>query len=476
MTINWKKIRNIVIYISVAIMICILCSSNPFSKDTTNTDSDVFMYIANRMHNGELPYKDFFDHKGPMIYFINSIGLMLNFANIEGIWILQCIAIFITILFTHKIIKEKFELNDIETIILTLLINSNIVFFIEKGNLTEVYALPMITVALYCMLKEKTKGFLIGVLLALVVALRINMIALWIVYYIYLMIKSIKEKQINPLLKKIGWSLLGFCSVIGAVTIYLLANHILLDCIEQYIIFNLKYAVSSNYSLIVIIKYFMIKSNFLLYILILISDIIFIKKNKLKVFSFFYTLLTWITVLQPKNAYLHYGLILVPTFIIPTVNCYIGLKEKCKNNITLSKVVIGCLSGMVLLLPICYYLSMYNKRNIVGFDNQLKEQIAAKIVETTKKEDQILVIGNDCEFYLLTNRRASSKYAYQDPICITNPEIIDEVIIDINKNEPVYIVIHNIQTGLPTKIEEAIKGKYELETETSSYKLYKLEV
>ena len=34
-------------------------------------DKAVFVYIGEAMRNGQVPYRDIFDHKGPFLYFIN---------------------------------------------------------------------------------------------------------------------------------------------------------------------------------------------------------------------------------------------------------------------------------------------------------------------------------------------------------------------------------------------------------------------
>ena len=39
------------------------------------TDNGVFLYGGQQLLAGKTPYLDFWDHKGPLIYFINAIGL-----------------------------------------------------------------------------------------------------------------------------------------------------------------------------------------------------------------------------------------------------------------------------------------------------------------------------------------------------------------------------------------------------------------
>ena len=52
-------------------------------------DSSVFLYIGKRMLEGKLPYRDLFDHKGPILYLIEVLGLRLSPHSTNGVWMLE---------------------------------------------------------------------------------------------------------------------------------------------------------------------------------------------------------------------------------------------------------------------------------------------------------------------------------------------------------------------------------------------------
>ena len=81
--------------------------ANPFTDMKKGTDANVFEYMVRGMNNGEVPYRDMFDHKGPLFFFINWIGSIMNIGAIKGIWLCQIIAIFLAVLFTQKTLKKK---------------------------------------------------------------------------------------------------------------------------------------------------------------------------------------------------------------------------------------------------------------------------------------------------------------------------------------------------------------------------------
>lgn len=469
-----KDVITIVALMIITCVICMLCYSNKFSKVGMWTDSSVFTYIAERMQEGEQPYKDWFDHKGPILYIINFIGINIKLFSINGIWFIEYISILITIIFTQKILRKVFGFNIIESIILNFVININIVLFLEGGNFTEEYALPIITITLYLILtinqyNLKKSNFLIGMLLGIIVGLRANMISIWCAYYIIVLIKCVKQKEVKKLLDIILFSFLGFISVIGLLILYLIKNGILMDCIKDYFIFNFHYSMNQNKSVLQVILYYLVFTNFEMYILIIIFEILAKKNNKFKMFSILFTIITFIIVIQPRNLYMHYGLILVPTFIIPLANIYNYIKEKSNNVV----ILIG-IGLMVLIIPISSYIDTFIYTNIIQEKNNEKDELSNYIINNSEITDKIIVIGNDCEIYLLTDRESASKYMFQNPIYKIDNGIIDKVVEDIMINEPKYIIIteKQITETLKNKVLSRVNEKYMIVKEWENYLIY----
>jgi hypothetical protein len=44
----------------------------------TYRDSGVFLYAGWRITEGDIPYRDIWDHKPPVIFYINALGLSLT--------------------------------------------------------------------------------------------------------------------------------------------------------------------------------------------------------------------------------------------------------------------------------------------------------------------------------------------------------------------------------------------------------------
>lgn len=56
----------------ISFLLAINLNLSPFNNAVPGTDSSVYLYIGKAMYNGAIPYKDLFDHKGILLYFIGN--------------------------------------------------------------------------------------------------------------------------------------------------------------------------------------------------------------------------------------------------------------------------------------------------------------------------------------------------------------------------------------------------------------------
>ena len=56
-----------------------------------SNDSSIFSYIGSVIRAGGLPYVDAWDHKPPLIFYLNALGLALSDGRLIGVWILETV-------------------------------------------------------------------------------------------------------------------------------------------------------------------------------------------------------------------------------------------------------------------------------------------------------------------------------------------------------------------------------------------------
>lgn len=74
-------------------------STSPCFPWSFGWDSAFFQLVGRGMAEGKVPYRDFFDMKGPWLFLIQYLG---NLVGEYGVFLLQCIALVVELLLCIK--------------------------------------------------------------------------------------------------------------------------------------------------------------------------------------------------------------------------------------------------------------------------------------------------------------------------------------------------------------------------------------
>lgn len=101
-----KTRKNLIIYafltlFCIAFLLLLSASTSPLYKDLCDGDSSIFIFFGKAITLGKDAYRDYFDHKGPILFYINALGYFLTKSKV-GIFILQCISLSISSIFMYK--------------------------------------------------------------------------------------------------------------------------------------------------------------------------------------------------------------------------------------------------------------------------------------------------------------------------------------------------------------------------------------
>lgn len=84
-----RRSNNFLIIVFLAFMVgFVLAESNPYLTGT-GRDNGFFLYSGSQILKGKLPYLDFWDSKGPLIFYINALGLFIGKGTRWGVWLLE---------------------------------------------------------------------------------------------------------------------------------------------------------------------------------------------------------------------------------------------------------------------------------------------------------------------------------------------------------------------------------------------------
>ena len=117
--------------------------------EAPNRDSSVFIYVAKGILEGEVPYLDRWDHKGPLIYLLNAMGLAV--AGMWGLWLLEMAFLIGTVWLVYVVLRQQFGFA--ATFLPMAVFAGYFLYFSQSGNHTEQYALLFQFLALYLFMR-----------------------------------------------------------------------------------------------------------------------------------------------------------------------------------------------------------------------------------------------------------------------------------------------------------------------------------
>lgn len=452
-----KKIGVIICFGLLSFILIVISPAFFWNSDSPMTDSSVFLTIGRQMKNGEVPYANTFDHKGPLLYLINYFGIMIE--DISGIFVFEFFAVFFTLFFIFKIVKLKVS-NYTFSVVLTIILFSPFISFYlsDWGNLVEQYALPFISFSLYIFLKyfmNKNVSVLeitfVGAAFASVLLLRVNMVGVWAVFCPAVLVKDIYRKNYTGLRRNIAFFSFGALLVIMPIVIWLLSIGAFSAFIDAYVSFNMEYSDVDAKNVFSSILFFM--DNMIIFLSFVLTFYYAIRDRKDRIMILYLGafVAAFIAACISGKCFLHYGMTLVPLVVFPFASLFADIEDSSQFD---TVGVVSLLFLMFLVSPIWLDVTKLlcggKKENNYG--RELISKICEYIEEKTNSDDKIIVYGNWNQIYIRCNRLPASRYSYQFPITDVRPTIMDEFYNDLLINKPKVFVV---QPGFMNQRTEA---------------------
>jgi hypothetical protein len=451
----------------IALFVSMLSPLNPLSGNVPNGDTSVFLTVAQGMLRGGLPYVDFFDHKGPLIYFIDLLGLSIG--GFVGVWSIEFLFMLISVFFAYKTARLfGSKLAALMGTAFTFIVMTE--FFIESdlwkntlffggGNLTEEYVLPFIFIALYIFIKyyftkielSRIQITVLGFCFAASLLLRPNMFAVWAGFCTVIFLRKLFQKDYKTVLRYIIFLSIGVIVLFIPVVLYLKCTGSYDECIRQYLGFNVAYA-SPTAGLFLHVKLFLWAVNTSL--LPVIIALIWLLKKPYNVSYDFYIayalslFFSFCLIAIGVHGYLHYCMVLIPLFVPAMAFCFDRLFQLFSSKkYSFIKYGTPILIACILFNKLIFTTLLSIGENTRSDSRNDFIQLGKFIDDNTNENDSITVLGNSCTVYLFTNRPSVSKYIYQTPIASINSKIADDYSSDVLHRKPALIIAPSYNDG-----------------------------
>lgn len=483
MKIDFRKYKVYGVYsIIAALFLMIFSYSSSPLYDTYGGDSSIFMLIGKGILNGKVPYLDLFDHKGPLLFFIEALGQSI-IPDRLGIFILQIANLTLCLIFLSKIsnlfISSKKSIIPILSFILILMIT------MRNGNISEEYSLIFIIISLYLALKYYLSesiehnyrySFIYGICFMSLFLIKMNaIIPIAMIVFIILVDLILKKQYKNIFMNALAF-IGGLAVVLIPISIYFIYHDALYEMIYGTLLFNFKYMGVGTGRLPLINLIAQQMMTLLPTIIPSIAIVLLCRKEKkcrLIVFIIAFSISFYFTI-NTGHKYIYYHVLNAIPFSLG-VMLLIKYFEVNKNSYKFIKLSLIFITSMSITL---YAYIGRDILNILKSQSESTYNIEAKELADNipiNERNDVLGYNTSSQWFMATDILPITRfYTNQDWWNLFDNIVTTEIEALLINNTPKWIITPNVEDIQDKDIKEIIKNDYILIYSNNTGQLYNI--
>ncbi|MBB4037957.1 hypothetical protein GGR21_003881 [Dysgonomonas hofstadii] len=235
-----------------ALLVCFFNTKNsPFYLFNDWCDPNIYFSIGKGVFNGKIPYKDLFDHKGPLIFLIYGIGYLISNMTLSGIFLIQVCLWTVSMIYAYKL--SMLFLDRTFSFTIALLYSTLLYSKSGTGGSADEFIVPAITISFYYFItffvsqyKEdhlRHKIMLIqGICFGVAFFIKFSVAVFWIPLLLSIYYQSYSAKKYKEMAYDVLYFLGGFMVLCVPICLYFAVNGAFDDFIFAYFRFNSMYA------------------------------------------------------------------------------------------------------------------------------------------------------------------------------------------------------------------------------------------
>ena len=358
---KYKNLKILLVSFVISFLFLMICSNNSFLY-AFNDNQDINWYITmgNGLIDGKVPYRDLFEQKGPIVYFVFSLFCLFNNPYRVAFFV-EVICFTIFLFFSYKLMRKFIsKKNALFGIVVTAFLSLTSNFFVVGGGTIEEYCLPILIYMLFCFVEfiheqnifSKTRSFIWGILIGVILLTKYSLLVFPAIIYFYMLFVMIKEKKYKEVLNMTLLFIVGVLVVSVPVFIYFIVNNAFKDFFMTYFYNNLVRYTSSvdlanNIFLVCVYGFFT-------FVIILLGAFLHLKYHKAEKYNSYYFILLFLYfgVLLVTGNFSYYFLplmVFVPLGVGLTIEFVAGKYHKLSN-----KYIYAFLSVVLLTLSLVF--------------------------------------------------------------------------------------------------------------------------
>jgi hypothetical protein len=427
-------------------------------------DSSVFLYVARRVQAGELPYRDVWDHKPPLIYYLDVIGLALNDRGIPGVPLIEFVALFFAAIVAFWALNRT--LGVLPALLGSIAWLTALPLILDGGNLPEEYAIPLQLSAIALFVWERRAGpsrwrwLAFGAAGGFALLLKPTVLGVWAAIYVAESVRAWRRRSLPSIVGPALLGAFGALAVVTPVAAYFAATGAGNDLVDQVIRYNIFYSQStlsdrlgafaegvkltsfSGLFPIALVGWLFglahvvrgsaplsVRPLFLVGVLALPIDLALASATGRPYRQYFLACLPTLGVLAAIAAY-----------------CVGPMLERAATRMTLPSraVVLGTFALCVVVFASAIpTLAQYRRDDGPNAQQRTRPEATAYVVDHTASTDRVLFWGGEAGLNYTTGRRSPTRYAYQYALYMRGyqrPEFVGELLLSLQREPPALIV------------------------------------
>jgi len=415
-------------------------------------DEEIYLVLGQMMRRGAVLYRDIWDNKTPILYFIYALSPTLIWAKLSA-----TVFVLGTVFGVYKLSGRLLSAALIGILLSLPILEGNI------ANAELYFTLPIIFGAI--LVYQKRSPFLIGLLAATAFLIKVpavvDFVGLLLAFFVIKLVDEYWspvrdwERLLTDQIKFYLPILVGFFLPILLIFGYFFVNHALQNFLIAAFSQNASYVAVGSGALSKLSNPLFIKSIFLLAGSVLVAMAYFkrLVAKELVLLSLWFGFSLFGALLS-NRPYTHYLLQIVPPTILLGVYIISHWRRYWSAGLILLAIFawLGKMfQGAFALEPVSYYRNFFDyaserkswEEYVNYFDARTVGvyQVANLIKEDTKPNEPIFVWGDMASIYVVADRPAATKFIQAHHLTTIDSKNYDLIIQRLLKYQPKYIVV-----------------------------------
>jgi len=211
------------------ITVCNMCS--PLYPTNPWVSPACYHTVGKSLWSGMMPYRDLYEHKGPLVYVLHSIATLISYRSFFGMYLFLLLFAFFFFYYSRKTLR-LFTNKPLEPWFPIVCVGIYALYSYNAGDSVEEMSFPFLMYSIYVALLYILRGqsftkktaVAVGVCVGVILWTKFVILAFYFVWYIYLDFYMIRRRRVQDFFLLLKYSLVGCLIVTFPVVFFYLVS------------------------------------------------------------------------------------------------------------------------------------------------------------------------------------------------------------------------------------------------------------